>query len=259
MNCHEVTELLQRGLTSAYVCELVGKNRLRLMTPFLYPDGDNIDLYIEMRDERFVLTDLGEVMAYLTDTGLTFRQAHRRNVILNEILATLGVESLNSELCVRLDRIDEDFVSQLSRLTQAAVQALDLLFTTRTTHLATFKNDVETYWIERKMLYEKGVAIEGSSGEIYTIDFMLPRQRPALVAALSTVTAGYANNLTSKTVRQWADIQGIDGRFNYISLIDDSSSVWRPEWINQIGQYSHTVFWEERQRLDKILLEGEHH
>lgn len=112
---------------------------------------------------------------------------------------------------------------------------------------------MEEFWIETHIPYAKNRRVIGGSGEIHTIDFYLPGPDPTLVATLSSNTATYANDLTSKVVRAWHDIHRIDGRFAYLSVIDDSSDVWRPEWIDQMRQLSDVVFWKERDRILDLL------
>lgn len=254
MNCQTIATQLQQTLPLAYICEPIGEERLRLLTPFLYPDGDYIELYIEQTPAGVYLTDLGEVLAHLTDGGISFRQSPKRRKTLNSILGLHGVELFNGELRVRLNEEPTLDMSWLvSRLTQAAVQTLDMLYTLRLGSLVTFQEEVEEYWIERGIPYEAKYQIVGGSGELYTVDYYLPQRRPVLVATLSTALTSYANTLTSKIVRQWHDIRRVDGRFNYLSLLDDSSDVWKPEWIDQIGQLSHVVVWRERERMEQVL------
>lgn len=258
MNCQAIAEQLQEKLPLTYVCEPLGADRLRLLTPFLYPDGDYIEFYFQQTPAGTYLTDLGEVLAYLTDSGISLRQSPKRQKTLNNILALHGVERFQGELRIRLEEDgDTNLNWQVSRLAQAAVQTLDMLYTLRLASLVTFQDEVEEYWVERDIPYEAKYPVVGGSGELYAVDYYLPRRRPVLVATLSSATAGYANTLTSKVVRQWHDIRRVDGRYNYLSLLDDSSDVWKPEWIDQVAQLSHVIVWRERDRIEEVLVDTE--
>jgi len=54
-------------------------------------------------------------------------------------------------------------------------------------------------------------------------------------------------------VRLWHDILRVDGRFLYCSILDDAADVWRPEWIDQMAQFSKVIAWSERDRMLDIL------
>lgn len=255
MNCQTIVTQLRQNLPLAYACESLSDERLRLLTPFLYPDGDYIELYIEQTPAGVYLTDLGEVLAHVTDGGLSLRQSPKRRKTLNSILTMHGVEQFNGELRIRMDsNAATDLSWPVARLTQASVQTLDMLYTLRLGSLVTFQEEVEEYWIERNIPYEAKYQIVGGSGDLYTVDYYLPQRRPVLVTTLSTELVSYANTLTSKVVRQWLDIRRADGRFGYLSLLDDSSDVWKPEWIDQMSQLSHVVVWRERARIDDFLI-----
>lgn len=253
MNCQTFLDDIRRVLPLLYTCEQIASHRLRLLTPFLYPNGDYIELYLEETPAGHYLTDLGEVLGYLSDHGITLRQSPKRQKTLDDILLTHGIEQFKGELRIRLDTVVRDLAWAVIRLGQAAVQVADLIYSVRLGALATFREEVEEFLIETQITYETNHRVVGSSGEVHTIDFYLPRRRPALVETLSSATSGYANTLTSRVVRIWHDILRVDGRFLYLSVLDDSADVWRPEWIDQMGQLSEVIVWSERERILNIL------
>jgi hypothetical protein len=127
--------------------------RLKITTPFLYPDGDYIDLYLIETPTGPYLTDLGETMGYLADHNISLRQSPKRRQIINDVLLTQGVELFRGELRVPLDDWDKTAWA-ITRLSQAVVQTSDLVFSLRLSALTTFKEEVEEYWIESRIPYD---------------------------------------------------------------------------------------------------------
>lgn len=104
--------------------------RLKITTPYLYPDGDYIDLYLTKTPTGLYLTDLGETLGYLADYGISFKQSPKRRKLLDDVLLTQGAELFRGELRKRLD----DWTKAawvMTRLGQAIVQVSNLVFTLR--------------------------------------------------------------------------------------------------------------------------------
>ena len=82
-------ELLAAKLGALFTCEAInGYTRIR--TPFLYPDGDVIDLYLQ-DDGRFTtLTDLGETVRWLKSQTVVARPTSKQDRLLIDACRTLG-------------------------------------------------------------------------------------------------------------------------------------------------------------------------
>ena len=252
MNCEQLREKVLNTLPILFACQ-EENGRLKIATPYLYPDGDYIDLYLVELPTGLCLTDLGETMGYLADHGISPRQSPKRRKIVNDVLLTQGVELFRGELRVPLDDWDKAAWTVM-RLSQAIVQIGDLIFSLRLSALSTFKEEVEEYWIESRIPYEVDYPMVGGSGESYTVDFYIPvPHRPRLVETLSSQSRSYANTLVSRVVRIWHDLLRVDGRYGYISLVDDYTDVWKAEWFDQLADLSEVVAWSERQKLPAIL------
>lgn len=252
MNCERMREQALSALPILFACQ-EEDGRLKITTPYLYPDGDYIDLYVVESPTGLYLTDLGETMGYLADHGISPRQSPKRRKIINDVLLTQGIELFRGEL--RAPLVDwERAAWTVTRLSQTIVQIGDLVFSLRLSALSTFKEEVEEYWIESRIPYDVDYLVVGGSGESYTVDFCIPvPQRPGLVETLSSQSRSYANTLVSRVVRTWHDLLRVDSRYGYISLIDDSTDVWKAEWFDQLANLSEVVVWSEREKLPAIL------
>ena len=98
-----------------YTCtEINGLVRIR--TPYLYPDGDVIDLYL--KPETQTLTDLGETLRWLDMQTVSQTLSKKQEFFLQDIQITHGVELFNGMLVVR----GENNLSEaITRLAQAAI------------------------------------------------------------------------------------------------------------------------------------------
>jgi hypothetical protein len=218
MNCEQLKEKALATLPILFSCQQE-TSRLQINTPYLYPDGDYIDLYVVETPLGLYFTDLGETMGYLADHGISLKQSPKRLKIVNDILLTQGIELFQGELRVALE--DWDKAAWLvTRLGQGIVQICNLVFSVRLSTLTTFKS--------------------------------VPK-RPWLVETLSSQSRSYANMLVSRVVRIWHDLRRVDGRYGYLALLDDSTDIWKPEWFDQMAELSEVVVWSQRERLPDLL------
>ncbi len=252
MDCEQLKEKALATLPILFSCQQEN-GYLQINTPYLYPDGDYINLYVVETPLGLYFTDLGETMGYLADHGLSLKQSPKRLKIVNNILLTQGIELFQGELRVALDDW-EKAAWLVTRLGQGIVQICNLVFSVRLSTLTTFKEEVEEYWIESHIPYDLNYTVVGGSGEIYTIDFYLSvPKHPWLVETLSSQSRSYANMLVSRVVRIWHDLRRVDGRYGYLALIDDSTDIWKPEWFDQMAELSEVVVWSERERVPDLL------
>lgn len=252
MNCERVKEKALNTLPLLFTCQ-EEHSYFKITTPYLYPNGDYVDLYLIETPTGLYLTDLGETMGYLADYSINLKQSPKRRKIVDDVLLTHGVELFRGELRMRMEDW-EKLAWMMTRLGQAIVQISDLIFTLRLSALVTFKEEVEEYWIETNTPYEMNRTLIGGSGESYIVDFYISTpQRPRLVETLSSQSTNYANTLVSRVVRIWHDLCRADGRYGYISLVDDSSDVWKETWFDQLAKLSEVVVWSEREQLLALL------
>jgi len=248
MNCAELREKALATLPILFHCQ-EENGHLKIATPYLYPDGDYIDLYLVETPAGLYFTDLGETIGYLADHGISLKQSPKRWKIVSDVLLTQGVEFFQGELRMPLEGWDKA-AWRVTRLGQAIIQISDLVFTLRLSALSTFKEEVQEYWIEFRIPYDIDYVVVGGSGESYKIDFYVPASpRPWLIETLSSRSQSYANALVSQAVRTWHDLHRVDGRYGYLSLIDDSTDVWKSEWFDQLSDFSEVIVWSEREKL----------
>src|SRR5690606_9563536 len=78
-----------------------------IVTPFLYPDRDNIEVFVqELPDERVLLTDLGQTMMKLSSYGFVPAQSPRRRAMIHQITSSMNVSYEGGNIVVTASRFE---------------------------------------------------------------------------------------------------------------------------------------------------------
>ena len=118
-----------------FECAVTERGAVRVRTPFMYPDGGIVDVFVEDRGGGCLLSDYGEALGWLRMQSFSDRlTAHQRGVI-RDVCLTLGVDFTDGELTLNCDDVSAAG-DAVHRLGQAVVRVSDIWFTLRT-HAAT--------------------------------------------------------------------------------------------------------------------------
>ncbi len=114
---------LAQGLGALFVCAEHGAY-CRVRTPYLYPDGDNIDLFCKSHGDVVTVSDLGETTRWLRMQTLSPRRSPKQRSLLEDACLTHGVEFYKGMLQARC-RPQDGFAAVVIRLAQAALRVSD--------------------------------------------------------------------------------------------------------------------------------------
>ena len=129
MNDAAVCDAIQSGLGHLFECKPSG-NRTRVRTPFLFPDGDSIDVYVMARDQQLMVSDLGETLRWLRMQTVSERETPRFLTLASDVCVTQGLEWRQGILQARCDGL-EDVAMAVLRVAQGCVRVSDLWFALR--------------------------------------------------------------------------------------------------------------------------------
>ncbi len=249
-------DLLANGLGELFACSQVG-DYTRIRTPYTYPDGDILDLFLRTDGDTTTLSDLGETNRWLNmQTAAKFR-SQKQDRLIQDICLTHRIEFYRGMLLARLHP-GESLASSLMRLAQAALQVADLWFTFRTSSFSSIKDEVEELLGEWRISYERDYKLPGASGRNCRVDFYArSRQRTTLIAVLSTGSRASAQALTDRTFATWYDLRGLRTSLtaaNFLSLIDDNADVWAGDCLSLLAEFSKIVYWSQPDRLREWLV-----
>jgi hypothetical protein len=85
--CREIAE----GMGALFECAPHGEY-IRIRTPYLYPDGDMIDIFCKPQGEVTLVTDLGETSRWLRMQTVSPRRSPKQKALIDDACLTHGVE-----------------------------------------------------------------------------------------------------------------------------------------------------------------------
>lgn len=244
---HQVGEL--------FVCTPQDKYT-RIRTPYLYPDGDVIDLFLRDNDGALTLTDLGETLRWFHMQTTSVRRSQKQRQILEDICLNHGVELFRGVLVLRVDTV-ENLSRAVMRLSQAALRVSDLWFSVRTRAVQSITDEVAEFLTEREIRFERAEKIPGRSGTIWPVDFHTwTRDRSSLLYVLSTGSRASAKKVVEHVVASWYDLSHMKvgpQPLAFVSLFDDTLDVWSDEDLRLAGELSQTAMWSRPDEFETML------
>lgn len=255
MNAQELCAVLHAEQSSLFACSPAPKEGIRVRTPFLYPDGGIIDVFVLPRDGRFEVTDFGEALGWLRMQSVGGQLSPKQRRMVEDVCLTLGVQFFQDQLVLRCDPSD---VSQaVLRLGQAALRLADLWFTLRTRAVETVSDEVADWLEERVIPFERAVRHSGRSGRSWVVDYQTrTSQRTSLIFVLSTGSRAAARRVTEHVVAGLHDLSHlrlVQPQFAFVSLFDDTEDVWQDEDFRLIESLSTISRWSRTDELERIL------
>lgn len=252
----DVCGALDAGLGQLFSCTQTSRGHVRVRTPFLYPDGGVVDIFVVEHDGgKCTVTDFGEALGWLRMQTVSGRRSPKQNKLVQDVGVTLGVEVFKGQLSVRT--APEDITEAVIKVAQAAVRVTDLWFTTRTRSVESVTDEVEDFLGEVRIDFERGVRLPGRSGRSWTIDFQTRTpERTALVSVLSTGSRASARRVSEHVVATWHDLSymRVGGpKLSFVSLFDDTSDVWSEEDFKLVGDLSEVKRWSRPDEFAEYL------
>lgn len=124
--CREIAE----GMGALFECAPHGEY-VRSRTPYLYPDGDMIDIFCKPQGEVTLVTDLGETTRWLRIQTVSPRRSPKQKALIDDACLTHGVEFYRRMVMARR-RPGDSLPGAVMRVAQASLRISDLWFTFRT-------------------------------------------------------------------------------------------------------------------------------
>ena len=257
MSTGELCTAMREGMSSLYQCSPSKEGKVRIATPFLYPDGDIVEVFIVPTTDGFVVTDYGESLGWLRmQSSRQGKLSPKQQSLLDDVCLTLGVEFDHGQLSLRCDRIDE-IPKVVQRLGQAAVRVSDLWFTFRTRAVEALPDEVGDWLSEQKFSFERGVQHSGRSGREWKIDFEVSAAaQTALVFLLSTGSRAASRSIAEHVLAGCVDLHHLttaEPACSFIALFDDTADVWREEEFRLVETHSSIARWSRPDQLRDLL------
>jgi len=242
-------------LGALFECSPQGEYQ-RIRTPFLYPDGDNIDLFAKETGGLWTITDFGETMRWLRMQTLSPRRSPKQQSLIEDVTMNHGVEFFKGMLMVRCGS-EADYAPAVIRLAQAALRVADLWFTFRTRAVQSVTDDVADFLAEKQLPFERGERLVGRSGKIWTPDFHVRAlRRSSLIYVLTTGSRSASKPVVEHVLSAWYDLNQLTAgpeALHCVSLFDDTSDVWTEEDFRLVEPLSEVIRWSVPDDLERTL------
>lgn len=229
-------------------CDVVASGALRMLTPFQYPDGSQIDLFIEETKPLLgarILSDLGQTTSYLLDLQVKPWASKKRRQIIEDVCRTLDVEWRGGRFQIELQEHDMAHLAPcMLRLAQACIRVSDLCFSARIWSAGSFRDELEEFLHSIEVQYEADVTETTKRNQAVKFDFrVFGESTVSLVQSLSAASTQSAHTMATEAFVRWYDTGAVkkDGP-QHVTVLDESNDVFKEEDVSRLEKYS-TVLW----------------
>jgi hypothetical protein len=251
LKCQQAIEGYVTSLREGFSC-VDTEDRLRVITPYLYPDNDLIEIFVEeLPSGQIRVTDLAETLRHLHARGFDVFESPKRKFMVETIASRVEVEIIHGQLTKTGD------ISQIGDLLFDVIVTArgvsDLIYTSKTFEPATFLEEVEEFLKVNQLPVEPRVKLIGMSGKSYIVHFKVTIGLPRFLHALSPVAAAGLKPKVDATVRMWVDCNHDLPPERKVTILNDIDFQWRSYDINILERLSTVQYWTRKQELLRLL------
>ena len=145
-----------------------------ITTPYLDRHNDYIQIYLRQNGDEWELTDDGETLTDLIQSGCEL-DTPRRKALLQTTLNGFGMHLANGAITVKSKQ--DSFALRKHNLIQAILAVNDLFYLARATVESFFFEDVALWMDEADIRYTQRVKFSGRTGYDHLFDFVIPKSK----------------------------------------------------------------------------------
>lgn len=140
MNLDTIIRDFRDTVCAQVTLEPEGMNRFRVLTPFLFEDGDHLAIVLRRENSNWVLSDEGHTYMHLTyDIDEKDLQRGTRQKVITNALSVFKVEDLDGELVLAIQ--EDRYGDALYSFAQALLKITDVSYLSRERVRSTFMED----------------------------------------------------------------------------------------------------------------------
>jgi hypothetical protein len=235
-------------------CDVLPSGVLRVATPFRYPEGSNIDVFIIPEQNLFgdlIVSDLGQTVAYLADLHIYPSKTNKRRLIVSDICDALNVRNDDGQLKVSWQPSDikVELPDAIVRVAQASLRVADLCYTQRFPSTSTFRDDVEEFISDSNVPYKTDVVLPGKYNRDITVDFQIEgRRTKTLMLLLSTANVAAGHSIANEVFRKWFDLSPYTNSHQFMTLYNSENDTFRPDDVERLSALSNVFGFPAEQK-----------
>ncbi len=223
-------------------------------TPFLYPDGDAIDVFLAFEGDSVLVSDFGETMRWLYTQSPSMRLSPKQTGLVADICLTHGVEFQNGVIETHCH--PSELAAAIVQAAQVASRVADIWLTFRTRTPPSITGQVADYLEKHNVPFERASRRTGVSNRTWNVDFQVrARRRTVLVNVLSANNRSAARRITDRVVATWHDLGPVarSEPLGFVSLFDDTNDIWTDGDFSLVGSLSRVSRWSDPDGLIQAL------
>jgi hypothetical protein len=160
-------------LKSKTVCREIN-GWTEITTPYLDRHNDYIQIYLKQTGEEWELTDDGETLADLVQSGCEL-DTPRRKALLHTTLNGFGMHLVDGAITVKTKQ--DSFALRKHNLIQAILAVNDLFYLARASVESFFFEDVALWMDDADIRYTQNVKFAGRTGYDHLFNFVVPKSK----------------------------------------------------------------------------------
>jgi hypothetical protein len=245
----------QRKVSEKVRLSSEGVDRYRVLTPFMFDDGDHLVIVLRKEAGRWTLSDEGHTFMHLTyELDEKDLQRGTRQKIINNALAAFSVDDREGELTLSID--DEQYGDALYSFVQALLKITDVSYLSRERARSTFMEDFRTFFEENVPETRREFDWSDSARDPekkYTVDCRINGMpRPLFVYALPNDDKVRDANISLQQFERW----GMD--FLSVAVFEDQEQINRRVLarFSDVSDKQFSNLSGNRDRIEKYLSEN---
>lgn len=255
LNCTVIKEYIKQSVSELFSCH-IEDGILTISTPFHYPDGDVIEVFIEDRKDYMLLSDMGETSRFLGTYLFDYSSTKKRKQIIVDVVRSNNL-LFEKGTIYAIIKNPRNIVDAIFNMSQAIIRISDLLYTVKSHSSAAFEEEFRTFLEDNNYSYVEDYIVDATSQQ-YTFDFAIKKNdRVGLVKLLNPPKKPNQKPNISKTVHTWFDIDtSLRTEFpqaNRVTVLDDSFYNWSKKDYSLLEKLSMVNFWSNKDRIHQTL------
>jgi hypothetical protein len=223
-----------------------------ITTPFLDRHNDALQIYVTKEGNNIVLSDFGHTISDLEMCGCKI-DTEKRKKIFSQTINKFGIKSNGEDLYIEATANDVSWKKHC--LIQAILAINDIFYTaTGSGTIGLFSEQVNDWFIEKKIRFTSSVSIAGKSGIFNNFDFLIPASNNAPERLIKTVNN--PNKESAKSV-VFTCIDTKASRVNptaYYAIINDKNKVDNAV-LSTLNAYDvKYILWSNREDYTEALV-----
>jgi hypothetical protein len=245
-------------------CDIVRSGAIRISTPFLYPNGDSVDVFLYPKPsnlfDEYHLSDCGQTYIYLKGAQVGMLGTTRKREIVGDIASQLNVRLSGGEIFVAIHSdIPEGISDAILRIAQACVRISDFATHQRLRSANPFRDDVEDFFEAQNFGFSKDVKVLGAYNLPVRMDFEVKAgENKAYVNVLAAMNLTAAHSAANEIFTKLYDISQVEQKgHKLITVFNSASRAVRSTDIRRLGELSNVVSYPQEQHLLARILSEE--